>query len=98
MTGQRGFSRITGFDNKTTGQQWRQLGTTPATVTQDFYCLKPINGDAVLSLLTNRTVPTNALTWIDSATKTFYEGVYYPGEFTAIRVSSGEVIIYFTGP
>lgn len=91
------INMITGHRNRSHNQKWRQLGTTAATVTQNFYALIPVNADAVLSVLTAKggDGTTNALTWIDNATKTFYKDKYYPGPFTTIRVSSGIVIIYF---
>jgi hypothetical protein len=92
--------KVTGFNNRGHGQQWRQLGTTAATVTDNFYAVIPVNGDAVLSVLTARTTAAgdsaSALTWVDNATKTFYLNQYYPGPFTAIRVTSGVVIIYLS--
>ena len=94
--------KITGFNNRTKAQQWRQLGTTAATVTTNIYAVIPVNGNAVLSVLTARAGAagdsTDALTWIDSATKTFYQNVYYPGPYTQIRVSSGVVLIRLSEP
>ncbi len=91
--------KMTGRDNRQQNKQWRQLGTTSATVTVDFWLMSPVNGDAVLSVLNsvgpNGTV--DELTSIDSATKTFYQDVEYPGSYTQIRVTSGEVIIYLRG-
>jgi hypothetical protein len=91
------LNKITGFCNRSHNQKWRQLGTTAATVTQNFYALIPVDGDAVLSVLTAKggDGSASALGWIDNATKTFYQDKYYPGPFTHIRVSSGVVIIYF---
>lgn len=90
--------KVTGFNNRGHAQQWRQIGTTPATVTVNFYGLIPLNGNAVLSVLTAKAFAagdsTDALTWVDNATKTFYQNTYYSGPFRAIRVSSGIVIIY----
>lgn len=89
--------KLTGYNNRGHNQQWRQLGTTAATVAIKYYAVIPVDGDAVLSVATARGgdgTATSALTWIDSATKTFYEGVYYPISGTHIRVTSGEVIIY----
>ena len=74
---------------------WRQLGTTAATVTTNFYVVEPVNGDAVLSVLTARGA-VNHLAAIDSATKTFYSGKQYFGPYTAIRVSSGTVLIHYS--
>ena len=87
--------KITGRDNLQSAQQWRQLGTTAATVTDNFWMVVPVNGNAVLSVLNDHG--TSALTYIDSATKTFYEGVQYTGSFTQIRVTSGTVIYYKRG-
>ena len=87
-------SKIVGAARKDSAQQWRQLGTTSATVTTNFYLVQPIDGDAVLSVLTARG-SVDALTWIDNATKTFYQNVQYFGPYTAIRVTSGTVIIYY---
>lgn len=89
--------KITGYNNRGHNQQWRQIGTTSATLAIKFYALSPVDGDAVLSVLTARGgdgTATDALTWIDSATKTFYQDVYYPVSGTHIRVTSGKVIIY----
>lgn len=84
--------RISGHAKRNSAQQWRQLGTTAATVVTNFYCVVPVNGDAVLSQLTARG-NVDALAWIDSATKTYYQDVEYFGPYTAIRVTSGEVMI-----
>jgi hypothetical protein len=89
--------KITGYNNRGHNQQWRQLGTTAATVAINFYAVIPVNGDAVLSVLTafaGDGAASSALGWIDSATKTFYQNVYYPVPGTHIRVTSGTVIIY----
>lgn len=85
--------RISGHAKRSAAQQWRQLGTTAATVVTNFYCVKPVGGNAVLSQLTARG-NADALTWIDSGTKTFYQNEEYFGPFTAIRVSSGTVKIH----
>lgn len=92
----RELSKIVGSERRDAAQSWRQLGTTSATVTTNFYLVKPVNGDAVLSVLTARGA-VDALTWIDSATKTFYQDIEYFGPYTAIRVTSGTVLIYFKG-
>jgi hypothetical protein len=91
--------KMTGRDNRQQNKQWRQLGTTSATVTVDFWLVSPVNGDAVLSVLNSKGPSgiVDELTSIDSATKTFYQDVEYPGSFTQIRVTSGEVIIYLRG-
>jgi hypothetical protein len=89
--------KITGYNNRGHNQQWSQLGTTAATVAINFYAVMPVNGDAILSVLTAYAgdgAATDALTWIDSATKTFYQNQYYPVPGTHIRVTSGTVIIY----
>jgi hypothetical protein len=89
--------KITGYNNRGHNQQWRQLGTTAATVAINFYAVMPVNGNAVLSVLTAYAgdgAATDALTWIDNATKTFYQNQYYPVPGTHIRVTSGTVIIY----
>jgi ABC-type cobalt transport system substrate-binding protein len=89
--------KITGYNNRGHNQQWRQLGTTSATVAILYYAVIPVYGNAVLSVATARGgdgTATDALTWIDNATKTFYQNVYYPISGTHIRVTSGEVIIY----
>ena len=90
------LSKLTGFANlQGTKQQWRQLGTTAATVTVNFYALEPVGGNAVLSVLKEGTA--DALAFIDNATKTFYQDKYYSGAYTQIRVTSGEVIIRLAG-
>jgi len=91
--------KMTGRDNRQGNQQWRQIGTTAATVVANFWMVTPVNGDAVLSVLTTQgpNGAQDALAYIDSATKTFYQDVEYAGSFTQIRVTSGEVIIYFRG-
>jgi len=91
--------KMTGRDNRQGNQQWRQLGTTAATVVANFWMAIPVNGDAVLSVLTSQGPggASDALAYIDSATKTFYQDVEYTGSFTQIRVTSGEVIIYLRG-
>ena len=89
--------KLTGYNVRGHNQQWRQLGTTAATVAINFYAVIPVNGNAVLSVLTAHAgdgADTSALTWIDSATKTFYQNVYYSVPGTHIRVTSGVVIIY----
>jgi hypothetical protein len=91
----RNLRHIAGAARRDSAQQWRQLGTTSATVTVNFYCVEPVNGNAVLSVLTARG-GVDALAWIDSATKTFYDGKEYLGPYTAIRVTSGEVRIQMT--
>ena len=95
----RELRKMTGRDNRQGNQQWRQLGTTSATVVADFWMLIPVNDNAVLSVLTTQGPDgaEDALSYIDSATKTFYQGVEYTGSFTQIKVTSGEVIIYFRG-
>ncbi len=93
---QNEINKLSGFANLTTAPQWRQLGTTSATVTVNFYALEAVGGDAVLSQLTENAA-TDALAQIDSATKTFYQGVYYSGAYTKIRVSSGTVLIRLQG-
>ena len=85
------LEKLTGFANRKTVQQWRQLGTTSATVTVNFYALKPVNGDAVLSVLKAGAI--DCLAYIDSATKTFYQGEIYTGGYTKVRVSSGVILI-----
>lgn len=92
---QNEVEKLTGFVNLSGLQQWRQLGTTTATVTVNFYALEAVGGDAVLSVLQEGTV--NALAYIDSATKTFYQDKYYSGAFSAIKVSSGQVLIRLSG-
>lgn len=89
--------KITGRDNLQSAQQWRQLGTTAATVTDNFYLFTPVGGNAVLSVLTNKQDGSNALLQIDSATKTFYEGRQYTGSFSQVRVTSGEILYYKQG-
>lgn len=86
---------MVGAGRRDSAQQWRQLGTTSATVTANFYMVQPVGGNAVLSVLTARGA-VNALTWIDNATKTFYQDKEYFGPYTAIRVSSGTVLTYFS--
>lgn len=94
----RELRRVTGHDNRTTGQQWKQITSADGALTGlSFWMLKSIGGTAVLSVLTARQIPTDALTWITHATKNFYENIEYTGSFTAITVTSGTVIIYLTG-
>ena len=84
--------------NRTTGQQWAQITSADGALTGlSFWMVKAIDGDAVLSKLTAREAPTDALTWITDATKTFYKDVEYTGSFTEITVTSGTVIIFLTG-
>ena len=59
--------RITGHDNRTTGQQWKQIDSTDGAVTANFWMLKCIYGDqggdyGVLETLTARQAPIDALT------------------------------------
>lgn len=91
--------KMTGRDNRQQNKQWRQLGTTAATVTANFWMVVPVNGNAVLSVLNSHgpNGVVNELTSIDSATKTFYQDIEYTGSYTQIRVTSGEVIIYYRG-
>lgn len=91
--------KIIGHGNRDAAQQWRQIGTTSATLTGlNFWGFIPLDGDAVLSVLTAKhasSTAVNALTWVDNATKTFYQNTLYTGPFTAIRVTSGIVIMYY---
>jgi len=93
--------RITGHDNRTTGQQWMQIDSSDGKVTANFWMLKCIDtgqgATGVLSVLTARQAPTDALTWITTVTKDFYQDVEYTGSFTEITVTSGIFIIYLTG-
>jgi len=92
--------RITGHDNRTTGQQWMQIDSTDGEVTANFWMLKCIYDDGeygVLETLTARQAPTDALTWITDASKNFYIDVEYFGSFTAIKVTSGIFLICLTG-
>jgi len=94
--------RITGHDNRTTGQQWMQIDSSDGEVTANFWMVKCIyglqGGDyGVLATLTARQAPTNALTWITDTNKYFYTGEEYTGSFTTIEVTSGIFIIYLTG-
>lgn len=94
----RNERRLSGHDNRTTGQQWMQITSADGALTGlSFWMVKAINGDGVLSVLTARQIPTNALTWITHATKNFYQNVEYTGSFTAITVTSGTFLIYLTG-
>jgi hypothetical protein len=91
----RTLRHIAGAGPRNKALSWRQLGTTSATITTNFYVVEPVNGAAVLSVLTARG-SVDHLAAIDSATKTFYQGVQYFGPYTAIRVSSGEVVIHYS--
>lgn len=91
----RELSKVVGSTRRDSAQMWRQIGTTSATITANIYVVRPVNDDAVLSVLTARG-GVSALTWIDNATKTFYQDVEYFGPYTHIRVSSGLVLIYYS--
>lgn len=91
----RALRHIAGSGRRDSALAWRQLGTTSATVTTNFYVVKPVDGNAVLSVLTARG-GVDHLAAIDSATKTFYDGVEYFGPYTAIRVTSGTVLIHYS--
>jgi len=98
----RAGRRITGHDNRTTGQQWMQIDSTDGAVTANFWMVKCIYGDqggdyGVLAALTASQAPTDALTWVTTVAKNFYTDVEYTGSFTAITVTSGIFIIYLTG-
>lgn len=91
----RTLRHIAGAGARNKALSWRQLGTTSATITTNFYVVEPIGGNAVLSVLTARGA-VDHLAAIDSATKTFYQDKQYFGPYTAIRVSSGTVLIHYS--
>lgn len=88
--------RMTGMANATSKEQWRQVATTDVQAVR-FWAFKALNGNAVVSLLTNDgTTPSNALgNWI-GGTKTAYQDNLYTGQFAAIKLTSGVVILYLT--
>ena len=83
------LKRITGHANSQM-QQFQQIATA-AVSNVYFFGFRPVNGDAVVSVLTNID-GTNALGYSDSTT--FYQNVYYPGSFKAITLTSGKAILY----
>lgn len=83
------LQRITGHANAQM-QQFKQIATA-AVSNLYFYGFRPVNGDAVVSTLTNID-GTSALGYSDSTT--FYQNVYYPGNFKAITLTSGKAILY----
>lgn len=82
------LQRITGHANSQM-QQFKQIATAATTI--NFYGFKPISGDAVVATLTNMD-NTSALLYSDSTT--FYQNVYYPGNFKAITLTSGKALLY----
>ena len=88
--------RITGHANATSKQQFLQVATTDAQSVR-FWAFQPVGGNAVVSLLTNDgSTPSSALGNWTSATKTAYQNVLYTGQFAAIKLTSGVVILYLS--
>jgi len=82
------LQRITGHANQAM-QQFKGIATAATTI--NFYGFMPVNGNAVVSVLTN-VDGTSAVGYNDSTT--FYQGVYYPGNFSAITLTSGKALLY----
>lgn len=70
-------------------QQFKQIATAATSIS--FYGFRPVGSDAVVATLTNMD-NSNALLYSDSTT--FYQNVYYPGNFKAITLTSGKAILY----
>jgi len=82
------LQRITGHANSQM-QQFKQIATAATTI--NFYGFRPVGSDAVIATLTSMD-NSNALLYSDSTT--FYQNVYYPGNFKAITLTSGKAILY----
>jgi hypothetical protein len=83
-----GLARISGQANAGI-EQFRQVATTAAQSVH-FWAFTALNGDAVLSVLTNED-GSNALGQIVGGTKTAYQNTLYTGRFKAITLTSGVV-------
>ena len=86
----KALDRITGQANPGM-QQFLQIVATGVTATVDFWAVSAINGDAVLSQLTNQD-GTDALGYL-GAGFTMYQNEFYTGRFKAIKLTSGMVKI-----
>lgn len=88
-----GINRITGHVNPQI-QQFQIIATADTTV--NFYGFMALDGDAVVSTLTNADLAgSSALSYLgDDATA--YQGVYHPGSFKNIQLTSGKVILYLS--
>jgi hypothetical protein len=72
-------------------QQFLQIVATGTTATVDFWAVSAIGGNAVLSQLTNQD-GSDALGYLGTGF-TMYEGEFYTGRFSAIKLTSGMVKI-----
>lgn len=86
--GHANLRRISGHSNAAM-QQIQQIAT--ALVTVNFNCFIPVGDDAVLETLTN-VDGTSALGYF--ATTDVYQNVPYYGNFSAIKLASGEAVLY----
>ena len=84
------LNRITGHANAGGQQQFLQIAT--AAVAMNFYGLMAVNGDAVITAITD-ILGNDRLTDFGDVV-TAYEGVYYPGSFASVTLASGEAVIY----
>ena len=89
-----GLRRITGQGNATSQQQFQQVATTDVQAVR-FWAFMPVGGNAVIAVLTN-SAGTSALGYWTSATKTAYQNVLYTGQFAAIKLTSGAVLLYLS--
>lgn len=86
--------RITGHANATSKQQFLQVATTDAQSVR-FWAFQAVGANAVISLLTNDgSTPSSALTYLGNATA--YQNVLYTGQFAAIKLTSGVVVLYLS--
>ena len=83
------LKRITGHANQKM-QQFQQIAT--AAVTYNFYGMMAVNGDAVIATITDVNGDSRLTDFGDVVTA--YEGVYYPGNFASVTLTSGEAVIY----
>jgi hypothetical protein len=89
-----GLARMTGQGNSTSKQQFKQVATTDVQAVR-FWAFMAVGANAVVSVLTNDD-STSALGYWTSATKTAYQNVLYTGQFAAIKLTSGTVVLYLS--
>jgi len=85
------LNKVTGHANPGGMQQFQQIATADTTV--NFYGFIAVGDDAVVETLTN-VDGTDGLDNFKTTTKTAYMDKYYPGNFRAIKLSSGEALLY----
>lgn len=83
------LNRMIGQGNVGKMQQFLQVVATGVTATVDFWAFTAVDGNAVLSQLTNIN-GDSALGYL-GAGATAYQGELYTGSFKAIKLTSGKV-------